>query len=362
MSILVLGSHPYAGWSMRRYSQLLVAAFEMNDVPFEYISPPNYLSKHFKPGGRRKFTIYVEKLIFSVFIVPIKSFGRAGVHIADSGDAYYALFSTSREILVTCHDIYAILAARNQINGVRIRRSGVVYQRIIVMGIRKAKRVIAVSEKTDNEFRRQFPNKTTIVVQNPIDPQFANLEEPELSSGLEELKAFQPYCLMLMNDTWRKSRITNLKMWASLQRSDPSLSINLLIVGEHLSEKERNYLQQFELLQKVRVIPNMEASLIPEAYKCAEFVLNIANFEGFGWPVVEANSQGRIAIHSDLELQIDTYDKLNICVESNSDFEISIDQLRLGFEESQILRKRTLEKFSLEGFAASLNALWFDLK
>lgn len=288
--VFVLGAHPSNGFSMRRYTALLEQAYSELGYDVSTMRPTGRFSEKVRSGPIRKFLIYIEKLV--IFPVALWSIPRgAHVHVGDHSDAIWLLHPNlrKRRALVTCHDLFAIQAASGNMPEYYPKLSGRIYQRLIDKGIKKSGRLVSVSDCTKTEVLKHYGGIPTHVVRNPLDDSFAG-GTPSSS---------EKYVLVVGAVDWRKRRDVAIRAWMRLQEHEER-TMPLVLVGPELTEAEKRVLDgaHFEA-SHVRVLSNITDQELIEVYSRAAYLIVASKYEGFAWPIIEANALGVPALCAD---------------------------------------------------------------
>ncbi len=97
-----------------------------------------------------------------------------------------------------------------------------------------------------------------------------------------------PYIVHVGGDSWYKNRHGVLSIYREVRRRLGESAPNLVMVGPPLNTDEEG----------VQFFQNVPDSKLVELYRNAELLLFPSLYEGFGWPVIEANACGCRAIVS----------------------------------------------------------------
>lgn len=339
-------AHPEDGWSMKRYSKLIISVFEKT-IPIYILQNTNFFSRYLGKLRIKKVFVYFEKFWVGFLLLNLNRKKFSFLFIANHSDAWVLNFS-NKPAIVVCHDTYAIFSARGLVNEHETKWTGKIYQNLILRGLSRAKLVICVSEKTEILFKELLPNVHTKLILNPLDPDFVKAIENK-NNYLDSKKK---YCLVVMNSNWRKNRILNIEAWARIRSFEPSRFQYLIIIGEKLNRIEREYLEINGLVEFVQVLNGLTNDRLVAYYKNSQLLINITRFEGFGWPVIEANAVGVLALHGERYFQEQMYHPFNVLVEDMS----KIDVVRkLSKSETTKLIDNTILKFSFDNFVMQLN-------
>jgi len=97
-----------------------------------------------------------------------------------------------------------------------------------------------------------------------------------------------PYLLHVGGNTWYKNRRGVLDIYLEVRRRLGKLAPNLIIIGPALETG----------IEGVRFFQRVTDEMLAKLYRNAELLLFPSLYEGFGWPVVEANACGCPAVVS----------------------------------------------------------------
>lgn len=291
-TVVVLGVHPLHGHSMNRYASLLAEGYRSAGVDVKVVVPRAPLSPRLKSGGLQKLAVYAENLVLFSFQMLSSDVRRSVVHLADHSDAIWLSFPwRPRRAIVTCHDLIAVRAAIGELPEHRTRWSGVLYQALVTRGLRNALRVLAVSEVTSRDVRRLIPHVETAVLHNPLAP---SMEPRDLGSRASA----GVYLMVVSSVGWRKRREHAIEVWTKLACAS-SERLDLVLVGPRLTEAEAD-LAALVANGEVRVVDRVSDDGLRALYSDAVAVVQVSRYEGFGWPVIEANIHGTLAVCADL--------------------------------------------------------------
>ncbi|MDU0326866.1 glycosyltransferase [Microbacterium sp. KSW2-21] len=166
---------------------------------------------------------------------------------------------------------------------------GRLYQRLVVSGLRNAGLIISVSRTTASDVAR-FTSRHSPVLLNPL----AKTLTPSDSAPKT------PYLLVVSNTGWRKRRWLAIEAWLAI-RAASSMELRLVIVGNGHDLKEENLLTALEprVRNSVEIKSHLSDGDLADLYSSATLLLQLSKYEGFAWPIIEANSVGTLAICAD---------------------------------------------------------------
>jgi glycosyltransferase involved in cell wall biosynthesis len=293
--VLVVGAHWDRGPSMRRYTDALHDAYNELGVSVRTVSPSRRLSARSSRPGLRKAAGYIEQLLlFPIELILRRRRGEL-LHFADHSDALLALLFPRRwTVLVTCHDLIAVRAAKGEIPEHRARWSGRIYQRLVLAGLRRARLVLAVSRATETDVKRLVSSPPTVVVPVPLAPAFE-------AAGARGPREPAPYVIVVSGSGYRKRREHAVRTWLKLRQTEALCGTHLLIVGPPLEGAVVASVPA-EAADQLKVVAGVTDEELARLYRRATALLQVSRYEGFGWPIVEANACGTPALCSESEV------------------------------------------------------------
>lgn len=277
---------------MIRFAHLLLGFYQSRSR-VRLISPP-VLIAHLPalPAVARKYLAYIDKLLlFPLWLaLHVRSFDL--VHIADHGNAFYALCCPPQRCIVTCHDLLAVRGAMGD-PAVACEPSpiGIWLQRLIMAGLRRAGAVAFDSQASFNDFQRLVgapPSQRHAVIPIPLNAPFtADLATVELPPADQQLVPAAPYLLMVGSAEPRKNRSLALRLLLELGAASP---YRLVFAGAPLAAADQAFVAQHQLTSRVLVVERPSHALLNHLYGRAHALLFPSLAEGFGWPLIEAQA------------------------------------------------------------------------
>ena len=148
--------------SMLRFATLLESELRKAGVDVEVIRPRPFFGL-LKRGatGVGKWLGYLDKFLIFPFWLrrKIKEAGKnCVVHVCDHSNAFYTCWLRGTPHLVTCNDLLAIRSALGEFPQNRTGFTGRCLQRLILRGLRRARRITCISEATRNDLLRLLGN------------------------------------------------------------------------------------------------------------------------------------------------------------------------------------------------------------
>lgn len=290
--VLIVGNYtPDNQQSMFRYADLLVSIYCKEHIVV-LTHPPFWVGR--LPGPRifQKYLAYIDKLLFFPLWLSIRSRQFDLVHIADHGNAYYAFCCPRFKSIVTCHDLLAVRTAfGDSSTGCVSSPIGIWLQRLIMAGLRRAGAIVFVSQATRSDFHSLIGNpngQRHIVIPNPLNAPFSSrLDSFRLTPFEEDIIPSMRFLLMVGSSHPRKNRALALQLLEQLGISSP---YSLVFAGAPLAEAELHFTRTHPLGHRVISIERPSHALLNHLYCKAHALLFPSFSEGFGWPLLEAQS------------------------------------------------------------------------
>ena len=293
--------------SMQRFATMMLRHLSAAGLPVELIQPQAYFGK-IRFAGRlvAKWLGYFDKFIlFPRRLKEKLSAGVSLVHICDQGNAMYQAQAGDLPVVVTCHDLLAVRGARGETTDFPASLTGKYLQRWIVASLRKADAVACVSPATLRDAER-------IVGEKNGRPQFAliphGLNYPYRRQSSEKVRAQlaripqldpgRPFVLHVGSNLPMKNREGVLRIFALAQEAWPG---QMVFAGQKLTPALRSLGRELGVMQRVVEVEDPPNELLEALYNGALVLLYPSRFEGFGWPIVEAQACGCPVICSDRE-------------------------------------------------------------
>ena len=293
--ILVVSNYsPDKQHSMLKFAKLLFRIYSPLAI-VDTASPPVFASKlPFASQTLKKYLAYIDKLIIFPIWLILNSRSYQKIHIADHGNAFYCFFCPQDRTLVTCHDLLAVRGAMGD-RSVACNSSllGPVLQQFIILGLKRASTIIFVSEATYRDYLALCPlidRQHFQVIPNPLNAPFeSNMSIEKINSTESSLVPCSPYLLMVGSSLPRKNRSLCLKVLTQL--ADNS-SYSIVFAGAPLTTDEIAFKTTSSFGERLISIANPSHEVLNLLYCKAHALLFPSFSEGFGWPLIEAQTCG----------------------------------------------------------------------
>jgi len=214
------------------------------------------------------------------------------VHVVDPGNAVYLDLVRKDWAVVTVHDMIPYLAAAGRLDGFQPTRKGRLLMSSIVSCLRRADRIICVSEKTHADVLALVnPDPARVVtihntVFQPLAPASA-ADQAKLRRTLHlDSKA---RVVLHIGRSFYKNHKAVLEVFARIARTRSDL---ILVFVMPPITALTGAIARYGLEERVYVIPYVPANDMAALYTTASLLLFPSLYEGFGYPVLEAQLCG----------------------------------------------------------------------
>lgn len=294
--MLLIGNYPPDHQeSMQRFASLLQAQLQELGCASRLISPGPILTRFVTRRSRLwKWLGYIDKLIFFPIRL-IKHRGASVIHICDHSNAIYGRWFPKERIIVTCHDLLAVRGGLGEETNCPPTRSGRFLQRWILSSLGRIKELACVSSATARDAHRLVKTTTGAqpkisVIENGLNYPYRRISEDEAWHRLASwprLRRDRPFVLHVGSNLARKNREGFLRIMAEV--NDTS-AFQLVFAGEPLSLEMCNFARSSD--SEVIELISPDSPILEALYRLAHALLFPSRFEGFGWPIIEAQACG----------------------------------------------------------------------
>ncbi|MEO6870624.1 MAG: glycosyltransferase family 1 protein [Chthoniobacterales bacterium] len=270
--VLLIGNYPADQQeSMQRFARMMQLGLTNAGVPTELIWPRPLLGRiRFAGGFVAKWLAYVDKFLL---------FPRQ---------------MRARPIVVSCHDLLAVRGALGEVEDTPASITGKVLQGWIVAGLRRATAIACASRATLRDAERLVARengKPEILlihhgINHPYQKQPEEIARRRLSE-IPQLDPARPFVLHVGSNLRMKNREGALRIFA-LTKTE--WNGQLVFAGQKLTPALQALGEELGVLDRVIEVAGPDNDLLEALYSCAMALLYPSRFEGFGWPIIEAQA------------------------------------------------------------------------
>lgn len=173
----------------------------------------------------------------------------------------------------------------------------------IQIAIKKAKKIIAVSESTKRDIIKYYKVKEDriSVTLEAADSSFMPIKDASLIGPVKNKYAINSEFILYVGVLFKRRNIDRLLEAFSMLKHKGDIEHKLVIVG--LGKEYSNldyYIEKYSLKDDVIYLGYVEQSDMPILYNAASFFVYPSLYEGFGLPVLEAMSCAKAVITSNV--------------------------------------------------------------
>jgi glycosyltransferase involved in cell wall biosynthesis len=304
--VLLIGNYPPdQQQSMHRFGTMLLQGLTAAGVDAELIRPAPFFGNFRLAGGFvAKWLGYIDKFILFPRQVRKKIAQRPTlVHICDHSNAMYVKYAANTPTVVTCHDLLAVRGALGEETDCPASRSGKILQRWILAGLRRTRAVVCVSHATLADAKRLLLSETggpkLAVVTLGLNYPYRKLPHDEAAARMKlgGLDPATPFVLHVGSNLRRKNREGAVRI---LARCKDKWNGRIIFAGDQLTASMHSLSADLDVSDRMTEVHYPDNELLEALYNCATALLYPSRFEGFGWPVAEAQACGCPVICSDI--------------------------------------------------------------
>jgi glycosyltransferase involved in cell wall biosynthesis len=296
--VLLIGNFPPdRQQSMQRFGEMMLRELRAMGIPAQLIQPQSHVAR-FVPRRFhfiRKWAGYVDKFILFPRQLP-ELRGAEVAHICDHSNAIYARQFPKLPVVVTCHDLLAVRGSLGEDTDCPASWTGRILQRWIVNSLQRVQAIVCVSHATAVDANRILGGKANApaitVIENglnyPFQPLPLETARARLSS-VPGLRLDRPFVLHVGSGLRRKNRDGVLRIFA---KAKDHWDAQLVLAGDDLSNESWTLAHGLKIADRMVEIGSVESKLLEALYSCAHALLFPSRFEGFGWPIAEAQACG----------------------------------------------------------------------
>jgi glycosyltransferase involved in cell wall biosynthesis len=359
--VLLIGNYPLdRQQSMQRFGTMMLHGLNASGIPATLIAPQPFFGKFRGAGGFvAKWLGYIDKFVLFPrrLLAALAKERPFIVHICDHSNAMYGGWIKHSPVVVTCHDLLAVRGALGEETNCPASLTGKLLQRWILRGLRNADEVVCDSQATETDARRLVshgagsPKVETVCL--GLNYPFRKLAEAEVLARLKNIPGFSqeiPFVLHVGSNLLRKNRDGVLRIFALCKEE---WNAHLVFVGDPLTPELFSLAESLGISDRVTQVPDASDELLEALYNRAVALLYPSRFEGFGWPVIEAQACGCPVVCSNAGPLPEAAGDAGLFHDPNDEAGFATDLLRLHDPAQRAIWSekslRNTERFSTTG-------------
>lgn len=296
MHVLLVGNYPRdAQESMQRFALAMLDGLRKCGVSVELLQPPVRLGRFGASSlhGLGKWLAYLDKYALFPLLLRRRA-ARPGtvVHLCDHGNAMYAAALPGTPVVITCHDLLAVRGALGEDTDCPASAAGKWLQRWILHSLAHASIIACVSSATKADADRMvdLTRRGTRTAYLPIglNHPYRPIPHSEADARLAQIPTLTgPFILHIGSNLRRKNREGVLRIFA---KTAAHWTGQLVFAGQPLSAELRALAASLGIAARIVEVPKPGNDLLEALYNRATALLFPSRFEGFGWPIIEAQA------------------------------------------------------------------------
>ncbi len=289
--------------SMDRYGRTLERALRYLDPPLNVhtVTPPPWPEHDDSPFGRLAENVGKYRVRYADYPRRVSGESATVHHIVDHSYAHLAATLGPRRTVVTCHDLMLLRMADGRIPGARTSRVALTAFRYAVRHLRRAARVVCVSQATADDVQRYLdcdPARVQVVHSGVADHFRAPAAE-RVARLRERLELPEIPLLLHVGGADAYKNIEGALRVVHALRQTHDVDCGFVKAGQRLTTDQWRLARSLGLESRIAETGYMPEPDLPALYACCQVLLTPSHWEGFGWPALEAMACGTPAVTSD---------------------------------------------------------------
>ena len=301
----------------------------------------------------KKFKNRIQRVLWQFFVLPFE-LKKKNINILHSPNYVTPLIKLGLKIVVTIHDLTFFIFPEKFTITKRL-----FFKFFIPMFIKKADKVIAVSENTRKDILRYFKiKKENVTVTYESIPKYYNCDIQPEKNLLSKYGIDKEYMLFVGMIEPRKNILSILKAYKKIEKE---INADLVIVGKkgwYFKEIEQYFenIKSEGLKNKIIFTGYVAEPELKYFYKNALIFIYPSIYEGFGLPPLQSMACGVPVITSDTSSLPEVVADSAIKIDPENEDRLADEIKKLYFnplKRKEMSEKgiRQAEKFSLKNFA-----------
>ncbi|MEH1863711.1 MAG: glycosyltransferase family 1 protein [Nostoc sp.] len=297
MKILLIGNYQLdAIQSMDIFASMLENYLTKLGHQVRIIRPNPWFGKLLSSAFLRKWLGYIDKFVlFPAELRQALSWADV-VHICDQGNAVYVKYLRNVPHIITCHDLFPIRSGLGEFPECRTGWTGKQFQQMVMRGLNQGQKIACVSQQTQSDVLRLCSLSQSSVsvipmgLNYPYSPMTVIESQPRLKAlGIPDDCQF---ILHIGANHWYKNRLGVLSIFYQLILQLQQPEFYLVMVGKPMTDEMHQFIKTHNITQKVIELVEIDNESLRAIYSSATALLFPSLYEGFGWPIVEAQACG----------------------------------------------------------------------
>mgnify|MGYP006098900077 CR=1 FL=1 len=307
MHVTVIGNYKINGYdthqSMHLYANFLTKVLKLNGHKVRLLNPKPILSRFdFKNDLINKYLRFIDSYFFFGLYLYFTIKKTEITHVCDQANSILIYFLKSKKKILTCHDLIYI----NRLENKRFKKltfMGKIYRRLILTSIKKFDKIICDSSNTKKDLI-----KTINIKKSNIDVIFVGLNQNfypmKISNRKKILSKYNinsNFFLHVGSNVWYKNKPKLLHIFSEFLKLRKNKDYKIVFAGEKINRELMNIVSKLRLNNSFINIVNPNSKTLCALYSDSNGLIFPSITEGFGWPIIEAQTCGCPVFSSRIE-------------------------------------------------------------
>ncbi|MBI4744679.1 MAG: glycosyltransferase family 4 protein [Actinobacteria bacterium] len=313
-----------ADWGgVGRYTCNLLKALSLIDNKNEYILLCNKDNAHLLPEAPNFTKKFVNLSVFSL----VNQFSWSPVFKAEKPDVFHAPHfmipaTVDCPVVVTIHDLIPLLFPEDIPSPIARKY----YKTFVLRGIKKAQKIIAVSNSTKNDLIKMtgtVPDKINVIYEAASEKFKPISDKKILEQVKEKYEVKNKFILCVTNFKPHKNIITLIEAFRLIIEKFGDVYDLVLVGREDIRfPQARNLSKKYGLEKNVIFTGFISDDDLALLYNGAEVFVFISLYEGFGLPLLEAMTCGAPSVCSNISSLPELADETSYMVDPHKPEEV----------------------------------------
>lgn len=293
MKVAIFRDYPEEGFpSMEVYADNLAFALKKQKSKFkinEYLALAS-LSK--KLGYFNLKTRFIFRYFIYSILAPLNQ-GDIN-HVIDQSYGHLVYFLNPKKTIVTVHDLDVLRL--KFLKWRTLRDKAIKFSYLwSVNGLKRAAKIIAVSQDTKNDLVRllKIPSEKVVVIPEGVEPIFKKIKNKKELERIKKKYHLHDKFILHVGECWEYKNIEGiLKVFKQLTEKSGLKNLFFVKVGGAWTGEQKALIRRLKIDDKVIKLPFVPREDLPAIYNLARALVQLSYLEGFGLTVLEAMACG----------------------------------------------------------------------
>ena len=307
MHVTVIGNYKIAGYdthqSMHLYANFLIKVLKLNGHKVRLLNPKPILSQFdLKNDLLNKYLCFIDSYFFFGLYLYFTIKKNEITHVCDQANSILIYFLKTKKTILTCHDLIYV----NRLNIKDFKKlsfMGKIYRRLILTSIKRFNKIICVSSKTKKDLIRitNIKKNNVSIIFEGLNQNFYPMKTSNRKKILSKYQINGNFFLHVGSNVWYKNKSKILHIFFEFLKLSKKKDYKLVFAGQKINHELMNIVHKLKLSHNFINIVNPDTKTLCALYSDSNGLIFPSITEGFGWPIIEAQTCGCPVFTSDIE-------------------------------------------------------------